>query len=164
MLKTISVRTVHQELRETPTEVPTAFVADRGLRTPIDCYELLRPFMANAMREEVWCAFLDGRHRLMCLHHVSTGTATASLIHPREVFGPAMRAGAVAIVMAHNHPSGDPTPSIEDRAVTDRMIQAGTLLGITLLDHLVIGNNSFQSMRGLGPWPGNDNSHLDGLS
>jgi DNA repair protein RadC len=68
-------------------------------------------------------------------------------VHPREVFGPAVRLGASAVVCAHNHPSGDPTPSVEDHQVTRRLVEAGNLLGIPLLDHVVIGNGTYRSLR-----------------
>lgn len=82
---------------------------------------------------------------------ISRGTLTASLVHPREVFGPAIRMGAAAIILAHNHPSGDTTPSEEDQTVTKRIHEAGMLLGVPLLDHVIIGAGgsyaSFREMR-----------------
>ncbi|MEN8185487.1 MAG: DNA repair protein RadC, partial [Myxococcota bacterium] len=79
---------------------------------------------------------LDGRHRLVKEALISQGTLTASLVHPREVFRPALREAAAALVLVHNHPSGDPTPSREDRDVTARLARAGELLGIPVLDHV----------------------------
>lgn len=94
---------------------------------------------------------LDGRRRICHTEVISVGTLTATLVHPREIFGPALRAeGVSSIVVAHNHPSGDPTPSHEDRLLTERLSQAGRLLGINLDDHLVIGKGCFTSMRRLG--------------
>ena len=80
----------------------------------------------------------------------SIGTLNASLVHPREVFKAAMRYTAHAIILAHNHPSGDPTPSREDLALTIRLKEAGTLLGISVLDHLVIGNGVYVSLQERG--------------
>ena len=77
----------------------------------------------------------------------SIGTATASLIHPREIFQPAIAVGAVALIVSHNHPSGDPRPSAEDHAITKRLVEAGHLLGIQLLDHVVCGTGGFYSTR-----------------
>lgn len=93
---------------------------------------------------------LDGRRRI--IHHevVSIGTLTATLVHPREVFKPAIVNNCSSIVVAHNHPSGDPNPSHEDRLLTERLCQAGKLLGINLDDHLVIGKGCFVSLRQLG--------------
>jgi DNA repair protein RadC len=76
---------------------------------------------------------------------VSIGSLQSSIVHPREVFRSAVRVAAAAIIVAHNHPSGDPQPSCEDRAVTTRLQEAGALLGIQLLDHLVLGESSFYS-------------------
>ena len=81
--------------------------------------------------------YLDGRHRPIAHQVVSIGTASASLVHPREVFQPAILVGACAVIVAHNHPSGDPTPSAEDREITRRLAQAGALLGVSLLDSVV---------------------------
>jgi DNA repair protein RadC len=78
---------------------------------------------------------------------VSQGTLTSSLVHPREVFGPAVREEPRALIVAHNHPSGDPEPSEEDLAVTRRLVEAGKILGVPLLDHVVIGDRSFVSIR-----------------
>lgn len=93
---------------------------------------------------------LDGRRRIILAEVVSVGTLTATLVHPREVFRPAIVASCSSIVVAHNHPSGDPTPSHEDRLLTERLVQAGRLLGINLDDHLVLGKGCFTSLRQLG--------------
>ncbi len=90
---------------------------------------------------------LDGRHRPIGYQVVSVGTATASLVHPREVFQAAVSLGAVALIVAHNHPSGDPTPSPEDRAVTERLVRCGEVLGIRILDSLVVADAAYHSMR-----------------
>ena len=90
---------------------------------------------------------LDGRHRLIAEEEVSWGTLTASLVHPREVFREAIRVAAAALILVHNHPSGDPRPSAEDRAVTRRLVGAGRLIGIDVLDHVIVsegGHWSFQ--------------------
>ena len=81
---------------------------------------------------------------------ISQGTLTASLVHPREVFRPALREAAAALVLVHNHPSGDPTPSPEDRAITARLDAAGRLLGIRVLDHVVVAERGYASLRDLG--------------
>jgi DNA repair protein RadC len=90
---------------------------------------------------------LNARHRVIGCHTVSIGTATASLVHPREVFRPALADNAAAVILAHNHPSGDTTPSPADRDVTQMIGKAGTLLGIELLDHLIVGADGFTSLR-----------------
>ena len=88
---------------------------------------------------------LDGKNGIIGFNVVSIGSLTAALVHPREVFKPAILANAAALILAHNHPSGDPEPSDEDKAITGRLRHAGELLGIRILDHLVIGDGSFRS-------------------
>lgn len=94
--------------------------------------------------------YLDGRRRIIHQEVISIGTLTATLVHPREVYGPALIHSAASLVVAHNHPSGDPAPSREDQLLTERLLKAGQMLGINLDDHLVIGKGCFASMRQLG--------------
>jgi DNA repair protein RadC len=100
---------------------------------------LLARYIGDTDREVFAVALLTIRHRVLGLHTVSIGCLTSSLVHPREVFKPAILAGAAALLLAHNHPSGDPDPSAEDVALTRRLAAAGTILGIEVLDHLVLG-------------------------
>ena len=88
---------------------------------------------------------LDGKGRLMREVRISEGTLTASLVHPREVFRCAIREAAAALILVHNHPSGDPEPSPEDTTLTGRLRAAGELLGIRILDHVVVGQRSWAS-------------------
>lgn len=94
--------------------------------------------------------YLNARHFELQFETVSIGTLTASLIHPREVFGPALRCCAASVLIAHNHPSGDATPSPEDCEITRRLARAGTLLGVPLLDHLIIAEEGYFSFRERG--------------
>lgn len=110
-----------------------------------DVVDMLRAFLRDDPRERFVVVYLDGRHRPIAVHDAHTGTAGSSPVHPREVFGPAVALSAAAIIVSHNHPSGDPSPSREDRAVTERLRAAGELLGIDLLDHLVLGEASYFS-------------------
>ena len=96
--------------------------------------------------------YLDARHAMLALRTVSVGTLDASLVHPREVFRPAVGLQAAAVVLAHNHPSGCPRPSGDDLELTRRLIRCGRLLGIELLDHLVVGDREVVSIRETG-WP-----------
>ncbi len=96
-------------------------------------------------REAFYALLLDCRFRIQSMRLVSVGGLAAAPVHPREVFRPAVATGAAAIVVAHNHPSGDPTPSKEDRAVTKRLVAAGELVGIELLDHVVVGRSRYFS-------------------
>lgn len=125
--------------------------AARGVAGPGDLGRLLLPLLEDEDVEIFLVALFDGRHRLTGTMRVSRGTLTGSLVHPREVFRPAVAAGAAALAVAHNHPSGDPTPSSEDRAVTRRLAEVGQLLGIPLLDHLVIGREGVRSLRAVLP-------------
>lgn len=108
-----------------------------SIRRPLEVVEFLRRVVRDDAREHFVALYLDGRHRPIAHQIVSIGTASASLVHPREVYQPAILVGACAVIVAHNHPSGDPSPSREDREITRRLAQAGALLGISLLDSVV---------------------------
>lgn len=112
---------------------------------------LLRRILQTEAVEVFGVLLLDGKHNVSGWAEVSRGTLTASLVHPREVFGPAIRMGAAAIIVAHNHPSGDPSPSLEDFDVTERLRQASELLGIPMVDHIIVGaGQAYSSFRQLG--------------
>ena len=89
----------------------------------------------------------DTKNQVIDTHQVTVGTLDASLVHPREVFRPAIKDAASSVILVHNHPSGDPTPSREDYAVTDRLTDSGKLLGIDILDHIVLGHGQAVSIR-----------------
>jgi DNA repair protein RadC len=97
------------------------------------------PLFKGLKREIFLGLYLDAKHRVLVEHTISEGSLTASLVHPREAFVPAVQASAAAVIFLHNHPSGDETPSQEDRELTARLAACGRLLGIPMLDHLVIG-------------------------
>jgi len=107
------------------------------ISSPAQAAAYFRRRIHDDAREHFVAIYLDGRHRAIADAVVSIGTATASLVHPREVFQPAIAVGACALLIGHNHPSGDPTPSAEDLEVTRRLAEAGRLLGVTVLDHIV---------------------------
>src|SRR2546428_10897099 len=107
-------------------------------RVRAEAAAMLAQYIGEVDREVFVIAMLTIRHRVIGLHTVSVGCLTSSLVHPREVFKPAILAGAAALLLAHNHPSGDPEPSAEDVALTRRLASAGTLLGIAVLDHVVL--------------------------
>lgn len=115
------------------------------LHGPDDLARLAAAFIASDPREVLVAIYLDNRHRPIAVHRVSIGTVTSTAVHPREVFGPGLQLGAESLVVAHNHPSGDPSPSSEDRMVTERLRQAGQLLGVELLDHVVLGSARYFS-------------------
>lgn len=101
----------------------------------------------SARREHFVGFYLNARNQLLTRALVSVGSLSASIVHPREVFEPAITGGAAGLIVAHNHPSGDPEPSPEDVAVTRRLAQAGELLGIELLDHVVVADRGFVSLK-----------------
>jgi len=103
-----------------------------------------------ARREHFVAFLLDARNRVLARETISVGTLSASLVHPREVFAPAIERRAAALIVVHNHPSGDPEPSADDLALTRRLVQAGILIGIEVLDHLVIGHGSYVSLKSRG--------------
>jgi DNA repair protein RadC len=107
------------------------------IHKPIDAVAFMRRVVTDDAREHFLALYLDGRHRAIAHQVVSVGTATAALVHPREVFQPAILTGSCAVIVGHNHPSGDADPSTEDRTATRRLAQAGRVLGITLLDSVV---------------------------
>ena len=118
---------------------------------PEGVVRFVRRVVNGDAREHFVALLLDGRHRPIAYQVVSIGTATASLVHPREVFQAAIGIGACALIVAHNHPSGDPSPSREDRDVTRRLSSAGKLIGIELLDALVVTDSAYQSTRETEP-------------
>ncbi len=112
------------------------------LRSSTAASTLLTQYLAGADREHFVVLLLDRKNKIIGINTVSIGSLTASVVHPRECFKPAILANAAAIVCGHNHPSGDPAPSKEDRALTTRLTEAGKLLGIQVLDHIIVGDDS----------------------
>lgn len=108
------------------------------LKSPRASASLAAAVLADATVEQVIALHLDTKHHLIGVHVVSVGTLDASLVHPREVFKAACLSNAAGLIVAHNHPSGDPTPSREDRALGERLRQAGELLGVALVDFLIV--------------------------
>lgn len=108
-------------------------------------------FLRHETKEYFFAIHLDGKNRICCIEEVSVGSLNQSVVHPREVFKTALLSSAAAIILMHNHPTGDPTPSAEDMAITRRLKEAGDLIGISVLDHIIIGNGEYVSFveRGL---------------
>lgn len=117
------------------------------LSTPARIHRCLAHEVRGLAKETFFCLALDSQHRLIRKLRVSEGTLTSALVHPREVFAPALCERAATIVVAHNHPSGDPEPSREDLTVTRRLIDAGRLLGVPLLDHVILAGSGYVSLR-----------------
>ena len=145
---------------ETPAAIPAArrysiprytisLVRDSKISAPIaqirssrDARDLLTLYLGDTDREHFVVLLLDQKNKLIGIHTVSTGSLSASVVHPREVFKACILSNAAAFVAGHNHPSGDPQPSREDRALTTRLHDAGKLLGIAMLDHVIIGDGT----------------------
>jgi len=115
-----------------------------------DVYRMFQPRFQNLDREEFHLVMLDTKHRILDVNHVSTGSLTATLVHPREVLKPVILTNSAAIILTHNHVSGDPYPSNEDKEITKRLKEIGDLIGIRVLDHVVIGENRFFSFADTG--------------
>ena len=110
-----------------------------------DLFKHFHPALRDLKREIFKVVLLDAKNTVTKETTVSEGSLTLSVVHPREVFALAVRESAAAVIFLHNHPSGDPTPSPEDRQLTDRLVAAGTLLGIRVLDHVIIGDGRYVS-------------------
>jgi DNA repair protein RadC len=117
---------------------------------PLHAYNLIKDDLQNEKRELFLVILQDIKNCLICHEIVGIGTLTNSLVHPREVFYPAIRHKAASLILVHNHPSGDPTPSHQDYQVTENLIQVGRLMGIPVNDHLIIGHEGYVSLRQKG--------------
>ncbi|RMG21712.1 MAG: DNA repair protein RadC [Deltaproteobacteria bacterium] len=120
------------------------------LRSAQDVHDRLAPRLRHHAKEVFLVLLLDTRHRVLAQRKIAEGGLTACAIHPREVFEPAIREGAASILFVHNHPSGDPTPSAEDLALTRRLVLVGEALGIPALDHVILGDGTFVSLAEAG--------------
>jgi DNA repair protein RadC len=120
------------------------------IENPIHAYHLVKEELGREKREIFVALLIDTKGYLISQHVVSIGTLSQALVHPREVFYPAIRHKAASMILAHNHPSGDPTPSQEDYDVTASLVRAGSLMSIPIHDHIVVGRNSFISLREKG--------------
>lgn len=138
--------------------VTTRLVRESGpwyaekIASPEDVVRIMRDHMdmGNLDREHFVVLYLNRKTHVNAIQTVSIGGLHSSLVHPREVFKPAILTSSAGIILVHNHPSGDPTPSAEDVNITRRLIEAGKILGIEVLDHVVIGNNEYKSLKALG--------------
>lgn len=115
------------------------------IRTAEDVYTLYFASMKNLKKEVFSVMLLNAKNRLMKTVIISEGALTGTIVHPREAFIPAIRESAHGVIFTHNHPSGDPEPSADDIALTRRLVEAGELMGIHVIDHLIIGDNSYYS-------------------
>jgi DNA repair protein RadC len=127
-----------------------SFEEGTPLRSPRDVWTAYAPKLEDLTVEEFHVAVLDAQHRIDRDILVTRGILNSSLVHPREVFREAIAERAAAIVLVHNHPSGDPTPSADDRAITAQLVSAGKLLDIPVADHIIIGKGRYLSLSEAG--------------
>ena len=117
------------------------------------CDDVARLFMEElryARKEFFKCVLLNAKGHVISTEEISIGELSSTVVHPREVFHMAVRKSAAAVIFVHNHPSGDPNPSEEDIETTNRLMECGVLLGIGVLDHIIIGDGAYSSMRAMG--------------
>ncbi|WP_025688044.1 RadC family protein [Paenibacillus zanthoxyli] len=120
------------------------------IRSPHDAADILTEQLRYLQKEHFVCLFLNTKNHVIAQETLSMGSLNASIVHPREVFRAAIKCSSASIICAHNHPSGDPTPSPEDISLTRRLLEAGEIVGIDVLDHLIIGDDGFVSMKEQG--------------
>lgn len=111
-----------------------------------EVYEHYMPKLSGLKKEKFLCSLLDSKNRVFKETVVSEGTLTSSLVHPREVFRYAIKEAAASVIFVHNHPSGDPTPSVDDINITKRLVETGRIIGIHVLDHVIIGDGRYVSI------------------
>jgi len=149
--KTVRLRSIKTVFsREVVRENIPDYVATDRFTSPQQVFELFRDLI-HETKEVFITLHLDGKNRIVCFDRVSVGSLNQSIVHPREVFKTALLSSAAALILVHNHPSGDPTPSPEDRAITKRLCEVGDLIGIRVLDHIIVGDGEYLSFteRGL---------------
>ena len=136
--------------REVIREDMPVYMETKRYTSPQQVFEMFRDLIWET-KEFFLCIHLDGQNRIVCLDRVSVGSLNQSIVHPREVFSPAVKESAAAVILVHNHPTGDPAPSPEDIAITRRLREAGDIMGIKVLDHIIVGDGEFMSFveRGL---------------
>ena len=139
-----TLRLVREGPFPAPENYPTAAVP---IRTPRDVFERMAPYAEREAVEVFWLLALDAQHRLIggAPEAITRGILNSSLVHPREVFCAAIVSRAVSVILCHNHPSGDPTPSADDRAVTRQLVEAGRLLDMPVDDHVIVGKEAYLS-------------------
>lgn len=117
------------------------------ITSPTDIVDLLMLDMTHLKKEHFKIVMLDTKNQVIGIEDISVGSLNSSIVHPREVFKEAIAKSSASIILVHNHPSGDPTPSKEDIAITRRLIEGGDILGVKVLDHIIIGNNKYISLK-----------------
>jgi len=148
-IKFKQIRAVY-EILEVKEDLSAYLPPDRRYTSPEQISQIFS-FLTTESKEYFFTLHLDGKNRILCLDGVSVGSLNQSIVHPREVFKTALLSSAAGIILVHNHPTGDPSPSSEDITITRRLKEAGELLGIKVLDHVIVGDGEYISFveRGL---------------
>ena len=134
---------VRRIMEESPNDTPT-------IHGPEDVAKFFLPIMLHKTKEQFMLALLDTKNKIIATPTISIGSLSASVVHPREVFAETIKYPCASIILVHNHPSGDPPPSREDIVVTERLCKASKIMDIHILDHIIIGNKSYCSMKEKG--------------
>ena len=122
----------------------------RVIRTPDDAYTILKPYFESLPNEHFLGIFLSTKNTVLGISCISVGSLNASIVHPRELFQRAILSNSASIILAHNHPSGDPTGSPEDFDLTRKLVDVGNILDIRILDHVIIGDGKYISLKEKG--------------
>ena len=148
-MQTNVIRVRELTVRYTVRELPVAYPVALGSRlsTPSDAANLLTPILEDEPGEVLVMLCLDIKYRAIAFHEVSRGTLDGTCAHPRDVFRAALLSNAANVIVAHNHPSGDPSPSVPDVQLTRRLCEAGDMIGIRLVDHIITGDRGYFSFR-----------------
>ncbi|ETK30113.1 DNA repair protein RadC [Paenibacillus larvae subsp. larvae DSM 25719] len=120
------------------------------IRSPRDVADLMTEDLRYLHKEHFVCLFLNTKNQVLAKETMSIGSLNASIVHPREVFRAAIKRSSASIICVHNHPSGNPTPSLDDIDITQRLIEAGAIIGIDVLDHIIIGDKAYVSLKEQG--------------
>jgi DNA repair protein RadC len=123
---------------------------DYDIKNPQSVVKAIRSSIKDKAKEHFKLILLDNRNKIISISTISIGTLNASLVHPREIFKEAIIHNSAPVVLAHNHPSGDPEPSEEDMKITERLVESGKILGIEVIDHIIIGKTNFSSFKERG--------------
>jgi len=138
-LKFRQIRAVYEPVTVNE-EISSYFKPNNRFTEPRQIFQAFS-FLAREAKEYFISLHLDGKNRINCMDIVSIGSLNQSIVHPREVFKTALLSSAAAIILVHNHPTGDPTPSSEDISITRRLKEAGEIIGIRILDHIIVGED-----------------------
>ena len=144
LMNRINIVTIKME------KVKSMMIENKNISCPNDIYKVVKEYLSGVDREHLVLVTLDTKNNITSISTVSIGSLNQSIVHPREVFKQAILSNASSIILAHNHPTGDSSPSKEDINITNRIKECGKILGIDLLDHLILGDDNYVSLREKG--------------